>query len=335
MIQDRLRTENDRDKTGMDILIIGNSSLAQRRIIPAMVRLPGIKEISIASSNSVIRPEPNDQKIIKFFDSYEKAFLECKAELFYISTVNSRHAELADKALDLGRHVIVDKPAFLTLDTSQRLVAKAENKKLLLAEATVFLDHPIYSEISSILDALGPATRVVSVFSMPPFPIENFRYQSSLGGGALNDLGPYAVATSRYFLREQPRRLNCSILQSHPNTGIDLSFTISAQYSNGKSLIANYGFDTEYQNFIRAFGSQVAISVERAYTPPPDRKNKISVLSNDKHSNISIPPADSFELAIQNMLKAAETKKFNHYYKLLLSDAEMLETMRNSALANI
>ena len=319
----------------MNILIIGNSSLAQRRILPALGRLSEIEEIYLASSNSHNRSKPKNQKLVKFFDSYETAFLECKAELIYISTVNSQHEELADKALELGRHVIVDKPAFLTLDASRKLVKKAANKELLLAEATVFLDHPMYREISNITARLGPITRVVSVFSMPPFPNENFRYQSSLGGGALNDLGPYAVATSRYFLQEKPRILNCSILQSHPNTGIDLSFTLMAQYSNGKSLVGNFGFDTEYQNFIHAFGPQVSFSVERAHTPPPDRKNKISILSNNKPSSVSIPPADSFELAIQSMLKAIETRQFNHYYELLLSDAEMLEKMRNSALANV
>jgi predicted dehydrogenase len=319
----------------MNILIIGNSSIAQRRILPALERLPKIKEVSIATSNSGNRSKPKNSKLINFFDNYETALAQCNAELVYISTVNSSHEYIADKALNLGYHVIVDKPAFLTLETTQRLVEKASRKNILLTEATVFLDHPVFSKVSKILETLGPVTRAICVFSMPPFSNDNFRYKASLGGGALNDLGPYAVATSRFFMQHQPRSLNCSILQSHPNTGVDISFALAAEYDDGKSLIGNFGFDTEYKNSIQAIGPKISLSIERGYTPPVNSNNQILIKSNNKPSIVNIAPADSFELAIMHRVNAIEYKNLEPYYLALLSDAQMLEMMRKSALENI
>jgi predicted dehydrogenase len=320
--------------SGSNVLLIGNSSIAQRRVLPALDRLLGIREISIATSNSSRRKTPNDQKITKIYDSYENALAACDAPIVYISTINGLHEELATKALDLGRHVIVDKPAFLSLETSQRLVKKASQQNVLLAEATVFLDHPIYAEIAEISEKSDDFTRVVSVFSMPPFTEDNFRYHKSMGGGAINDLGPYAVATSRFFMRQQPKDLTCSILAAHPKTGVDISFSLMAEYEDGKSLVGLFGFDTEYQNFIHAFGPQTSLSVERAYTPPPDTEIAILVKNQNQSTSVSVEPADSFELAITNMLQAIESRNFNSYYEALLFDAEMLDRMRKSTLTN-
>ncbi len=43
-------------------------------------------------------------------------------------------------------------------------------------------------------------THITVDFSFPPLDPENFRYKKDLGGGALNDLGPYAVSAGRVFL---------------------------------------------------------------------------------------------------------------------------------------
>ncbi len=318
----------------MDVLVIGNSSIAQRRILPAMERLPEIHSISIGTSNITERDLPSNSKIATIYPSYENALAESKAQIVYISTINSCHEEIADKALDKGCHVIVDKPAFLNLASSRRLIEKASNKKLLLAEAAVFLSHPIYVEISKISETLGPLTRVVGVFSMPPFLDDNFRYHKNLGGGALNDLGPYAVAMSRFFMHQPPQKVACTILQNHPTSDVEISFALTAQYGDGKSMVGLFGFDTEYQNHIRAFGPKVSIFVDRAYTPPPDGQQEILVRSENQASSISIDPADSFEIAITNMLQAINSEDFEPYYAALLADAEMLDLMRESALAD-
>lgn len=318
----------------MEVLLIGNSSIARRRILPAMGRITGIQSISVGTSNIGTREQPVNTKLATIYPSYEKALAESSAELVYISTVNSLHEEIADQALNKSCHVIVDKPAFLNLKASRRLVKKAADKNLLLAEASVFLNHPIYAEINKISQTLGPLTRIVSIFSMPPFLAGNFRYQQNLGGGALNDLGPYAAATSRFFTTQPAKKLTCTILQNHPTRDVENSFSLAAQYDNGTSMVGLFGFDTEYQNHIRVFGPKVSLFVDRAFTPPPDGQIEILMRNENQASSVSIDPADSFEIALENMLQAIKSNDFEPYYAALLADAEMLEWMRESALAN-
>ena len=130
----------------MKILILGYSSIAKRRIIPALETLPQIKTIEI-SSESRLSQIPELTKVNKTYDSYKKAIEKSKANIVYISTVNSLHEQLARMVLLSGRHVIVDKPAFLNLASTEKIIELAKTKGLGVAETTVFTYHPQFQII--------------------------------------------------------------------------------------------------------------------------------------------------------------------------------------------
>ncbi len=139
------------------------------------------------------------------FDSYGSALHESRADVVYISLVNSDHAHWAEMALQSGRHVVVDKPAFLSSADATRLIALAKDKKRLLAEANVFPFHPQVERVLEEFEAAKSApSKITSVFSFPGFQKEDFRYQAGCGGGALNDLGPYAISAGTVFFKEHP-----------------------------------------------------------------------------------------------------------------------------------
>src|SRR2546426_882339 len=125
----------------MDVLILGLSSIAQRRAVPALRQLTSIRRIDMATRKAAKRDsiEWNDGEL---FPDYEKALTSSRAELVYVSLVNSEHARWTEAALNSGRHVVVDKPAFLGLDITNRMLDLADRKKACLAEATVWSYHP-------------------------------------------------------------------------------------------------------------------------------------------------------------------------------------------------
>ena len=129
----------------MNILIIGYSSIARRKIIPALIEM-GISEIDLASLSSNKKDVIGVEKLNEFYRDYDIALKETKSNLVYISLVNSLHSEWALKSLSMGKHVVVDKPAFLTLKTTKSLLALAKKKRLLLAEATVFCYHEAFKK---------------------------------------------------------------------------------------------------------------------------------------------------------------------------------------------
>ena len=68
----------------MRLLILGYSSIAQRRVIPAAATIEAIDQISIASKSS---PEPSGgwPKRGRFFDDYATALRESEADFVYLS----------------------------------------------------------------------------------------------------------------------------------------------------------------------------------------------------------------------------------------------------------
>src|ERR1700737_377810 len=110
-------------RAGMRLLILGFSSIAERRVIPAAAKVAAIDQISIASKS---RPQPEDwPKAGCFFSDYETALRESQADIVYLSLPNAMHEHWVMAALRAGKHVIVDKPAMITQEGSERAVAEA------------------------------------------------------------------------------------------------------------------------------------------------------------------------------------------------------------------
>ena len=71
----------------MRLLILGYSSIVERRVIPAAAKVGAIEEISIASKS---RPEPDGwPKRGRFFDDYEAALRDSDSDLVYLSLPNA------------------------------------------------------------------------------------------------------------------------------------------------------------------------------------------------------------------------------------------------------
>src|ERR1017187_1298089 len=118
----------------MRLLIFGYSSIAERRVISAAAKVSAIDEISIASKS---RPQPGGwPKSGRFFDDYEIALQESGSDVVYLSLPNAMHEPWIMTALAAGKHVIVDKPAMIALEASQRAVKEARRLNRVLAEAT-------------------------------------------------------------------------------------------------------------------------------------------------------------------------------------------------------
>jgi len=317
----------------MQILILGYSQIVRRRVIPAIAAMNDFTGIDLASSRFADRVSLPKKLNGKIYDSYCKALSNSKADLVYISTVNSAHAELARLALGKGFHVIVDKPAFTSLREAKGLVNLAAEKNLCLAEATVYTYHPQIEKVREVFfrQNEGP-TRLTAIFSFPPFKADNFRYSKSLGGGALYDLGPYAVSLGRIFFGEEPKEIHGFVNSREEKKDIETAFSILAKYSKGRSLVGHFGFDTEYRNSINFLGRESCVEIERIFTIPNEIENEIKVIEKNQKRILKAPKADCFAIFLGKVLKSIKEGKCKDFLDSLLSDASVLERLRQAVL---
>lgn len=316
----------------MHILFIGYSRIVQKRVLPALSQLSFITSIDIASCTSASKISLPNRFKGEIFGDYDTALSKSKADLVYISIVNSAHAEWAEKALKRRFHVIVDKPSFTCIDDTKKLVDLSQKYNLCLAEATVFAYHPQIQVVKNVfLNANSGPTRLTATFSFPPLNPGDFRYKRELGGGALWDLGPYAVANGRLFFNEEPKEIFCRVCTRSGNDNIDTSFSMLATYSDGRSMVGHFGFNTEYSNHLDILGTGVSISIDRIFTTPPEWENKVRITKNNENTTIKVPKADSFFIFLQKVIEGIQTGDYREFVEDLLSDASVLHRLRLAA----
>ena len=311
----------------MKALLIGCSSIAERRALGALAGLPGISAVDAASR----RGREASAGFVRggtAYDTPEEALRSSDAALVYVSTENGDHAQWAEAALASGRHVVVDKPAFDDDTITRRFVADAEARGLVIAEATVFLDHPRLAALAALMQDAGRATGVQACFSFPPLPKDNFRYDPARGGGAINDLGPYAAATARWFFGREPEHVDGRVLA---RDNVETAFAVTATYAGGGCFSGLYGFNTEYQNWMSAAGPGFAARLDRFCTPPPDAALPIGARRANRELTIECAAGDAFALMFSRVLDAVHTDGGESLHRDMIADAEFRSRLRNAA----
>lgn len=313
----------------MNVLILGMSSIVARRVLPAMQSAAGIDAIDVASSR--LSEDEAPEGIRQVYSDYQEALEKSDAELVYVSLVNSVHDEWAEASLRSGRHTVVDKPACLNLARTRELVELAGRAGVALAESTVFDSHPQFDRLSSLADELGPLTRIYAAFSFPPLPDTDFRLSSDLGGGAFLDLGPYAVGAARVFFGSSPDTVHCNVLSRHASSGVETAFSVSMVYPGGRSLVGQFGFDTEYQNSLAGFGPGWSFRLDRAFTTTPDLENEIQTRQANQPRNYSVGAEDSFARFLQAFIDAVNSGNAEPFRSRMLDDAQLRERLTAAA----
>ena len=106
----------------MDILkygILSTSSIAPRFI--AAVREARAGEIVAVSSRSMEKAQQKADlwNIPKAYGDHQALLEDANVNIVYISSVNSQHYELARKALEMGKHVVCEKPCTTSSGTGK------------------------------------------------------------------------------------------------------------------------------------------------------------------------------------------------------------------------
>jgi dTDP-3,4-didehydro-2,6-dideoxy-alpha-D-glucose 3-reductase len=315
----------------MKVLLLGYSSIGRRRVIPALRKL-GAESVDVASFSKSAPDSPGDFPI-RMFGDYDQALKQTDAEVVYVSTVNSQHAVWARMALQLGFHVVVDKPAFPTVALTQELIELADRNELCLAEATVYAFHPWIAAARSVFEQAGVSpTHLLAAFTYPPVAANNYRNFREPGGGALWDLGPYAITPGRLFFDSQPAEIVGRRLSE--NAEVDTSFSMIALYPDGRSCAGSFGFTTGYLNRLDIVGPKIAMTVDRAFVPPPDAAMELVVREPGRVQSVQVPCADSFALFFEDLFRKIATRNYGDYRAAMLQDALALERLRMSALAS-
>jgi xylose dehydrogenase (NAD/NADP) len=173
---------------------IGAGGIARDSLAPAVHAARGA-QLRAVSSRSRERAAALGSEVVVHSD-YEALVDDSTVDIVYISLHNSAHEEWVVRSLSAGKHVVCEKPLGRNAHEVARMVDAARQTGRLLVEACWNQWHPRTRELKRILRGgdLGEIHFAHSSFhGVRPGP-GNYRNDPALGGGALYDVGCYAVA---------------------------------------------------------------------------------------------------------------------------------------------
>ena len=125
--------------------------------------------------------------------------LSCdKFGCLYIAVPNSLHCAQALRALEHGKHVILEKPFCTTLDEAESLFRTAEERGCFLLEAISILPRPVFAQVREWLPLISPVRQAFFNYSQYSSRYDAYLkgeaanvFRTEFSGGALRDINIY------------------------------------------------------------------------------------------------------------------------------------------------
>lgn len=160
--------------------------------------------------------------IEKVYDDFNDMFTDSDVDVIYITTPHNTHIEFMKKAIRNGKHILVEKSITLNSRELNEAMELAALHNVVIGEAMTIYHMPVYKKLKEILDSgrLGKVNIITMNFgSYKEYNMNNRFFNRNLAGGAMLDIGVYALSFIRYFMTEKPDKL-LSQLKKAP-TGVD------------------------------------------------------------------------------------------------------------------
>ncbi|EDO1151371.1 gfo/Idh/MocA family oxidoreductase [Listeria innocua] len=164
----------------------------------------------------------NQYGIEKVYDDFDAMLTDPMIDVVYIATPHSNHYEFIMKSLHNGKHVLAEKAITVSSAELNEINALAKEKGLIVKEAMTIFHMPLYKKLREIVDSgvIGKLKIIQVAFgSAKEKDPKNRFYNMDLAGGALLDIGTYALSFARYFLSAAPDEVLTTMKKFE--TGVD------------------------------------------------------------------------------------------------------------------
>ena len=149
-------------------------------------------------------------------------FTDPDIDVIYITTPHNTHIDFMRRAIENGKHILVEKSITLNSRELDEAIDLADKKGVVIGEAMTIYHMPIYKKLKEILESgkLGKVNLITMNFgSFKEYDMNNRFFNKNLAGGAMLDIGVYALSFIRWFMDSKPDQL-LSQVKPAP-TGVD------------------------------------------------------------------------------------------------------------------
>ncbi len=213
--------------------------------------------VAVASrSEATAQAFAEAHRIPRAHASYEALLADPDVEAVYVPLPNSMHVEWTMRALEAGKHVLCEKPMDRRPERVAAAFDLAESAGLVLSEAFMWRHNPQTARLRELLGegAVGDVRLVRACFSFMLTRDVDVRLDSALDGGALMDVGCYAVSGARLAAGGEPLSVAADVVTGP--TGVDLRLTGLLRFEDDVLATIDCGLDVPSRSELEIAGTE-------------------------------------------------------------------------------
>ena len=290
----------------LGVALVGLGSLSTHQIAPALAKTQNCRLAAIVTGS------PEKEKVwgdkygvspthIYNYDAFDKIAGDDSVDIVYIVLPNSMHAEYTIRAAKAGKHVLCEKPMANSSAECNAMIAACQQMNRLLAIGYRCQYEPHHLKCMEIARSqeMGKLSRIDAGFGFTIGDPKQWRLRHKLaGGGALMDVGIYALQACRYLTGEEPVSVIAQETKTDPIkfAEVDESITWSMKFPSGVTATCSTSYNVNGLNRFRAYGEKGWFGMDPAYSY---EGNRIET-SNGK---IELAPIDQFGTELDEFAK--------------------------------
>lgn len=336
----------------MKIAVLCPSEIAFRRFMPALKKCQHFEYVGVGVNSieerygnkkpetSIMKKMLDDEnkKATNFvnnyggiiFNSYEEIVKSTEIDAVYIPLPPALHFKWAKKALEKGKHVFLEKPATLNYEDTSILVDLAKKNKLALHENYMFVFHEQLNVINNIVKSgeIGEVRLYRINFGFPKRSNNDFRYNKSLGGGALIDAGGYTIKYATILLGNTVKIVYANMNYKN-DYNVDMYGSGALINDNGETVQISYGMDNDYKCELEVWGSKGSLKTGRVLTAPADFVPQVMISKGNTGELKNLPCDDTFYKSIEYFYDCTNKESTrNESYSNIERQAKLVDKFR-------
>jgi len=236
------------------------------------------------------------------YDDYAALLADPDVDAVYISLTNDVHAQWSIAALAAGKHVLCEKPLAMTATEVDAMVAAADASGRLLVEASWYRWHPRVRLAARLVreGAIGVVRHVAAGFTFDGRLDGNYRLDPSRGGGALYDVGCYAVSAALWAFGGAPVR-DVAARQRVGPTGVDLATEAVLSFDAGDAEI-RVGINEPPKQWLVITGDAGEVELPgAAYTSWVSDDTELLVSDGTGTRRVAVPAVDAYRVMVEEV----------------------------------
>lgn len=302
------------DLTPVSWGILSTADIGIKKLIPAMMT-SRISRVDAIASRSLPSAEAaaHGLGIPRAYGTYDELLADPEIEAVYIPLPNHLHPEWTMAAARAGKHVLCEKPLAMTSGLAREMAAVCESEGVLMMEAFMYRLHPMWGKVMELLEAgaIGELRSVQAVFSYFNDDPANIRNIPEAGGGALYDIGCYAVSAARLVFGSEPTDVKGLVTRDEA-FGTD-AVTSAVLDFGGRHATFVCSTQMESDQRVVIYGTEGRIVVEIPFNVPPDGSTRVLQVAGGEPPVApgvvvhEIPPANPYTVQADEFSRAVRS----------------------------